>query len=278
MNSKIITLNDKQLNELNVFFKKIGIPTTKISKEFNIEEVSSQISDIYEKTISPGQSEAVLRRVMGIPLSPKQRTQLYDLRKKIQRYEKFLNNFREWRTKYDHELKIIILGLTKEQSEYLPSALTKPFIAVERDVIGVNFLTKLIEIYDKSLIRLQIWDVTSQRRFAFLRPQFYKGAAAAILVFNKENRDSFDMVKTYYNELKESTGLKFKTKGKFRKEISLPVALIAMGNKTVVPYEEILALNKNIGTSYYELGNIEDERFQQILDGIGVALILRFQG
>lgn len=277
MNSNIVTLSDKQSNELNVFFKKIGIPTSKISKEFNIEEVSSQISEIYEKTISPGQSEAVLRRVMGIPLTPKQRTQLYNLRKKIQRYEKFLANFREWRSKYDYELKIIILGLTEEQSGYLPQILNKPNIAPERDIIGVNLLTKLTEISKFFLLRLQIWDVTSQRRFAFLRAQFYRGAAAAILVFNKENRDSFDMVKTYYNELKESTGLKFKNKGKFRKEISLQVALIAMGNKTVVPYEEILALNKNIGTSYYELGNIEDERFQQILDSIGVAVILRLQ-
>ena len=86
---------------------------------------------------------------MGIPLSPKQRTQLYDLRKKIQRYEKFLTNFREWRKKYDHELKIIILGLTEEQSDYLPSVFNKVQMAPGRDVIGVNFLTKLIENYDK---------------------------------------------------------------------------------------------------------------------------------
>jgi len=277
MTSKIIKLSNKQINELNVFFKKIGIPTANISKEFNIDEVSSKISDIYEKTISPGQSGAVLRRVMGIPLSPKQRTQLYDLRKKIQRYEKFLTNFREWRKKYDHELKIIILGLTKEQSDYLPSVFNKPQIAPGRDIIGVDFLTKLIENYDKTLTRLQIWDVTSQERFAFLRPQFYRGATAAILVFNKENRESFDVIKTFYNELKEVTGLKLKIKRRIKKEISIPIAFIAMGNSTVVPYEEILALNKNIGTSYFEIENIEDERFQQIIDGIAMQVLIKFQ-
>ena len=277
MTSKIIKLSNKQINELNVFFKKIGIPTANISKEFNIDEVSSKISDIYEKTISPGQSGAVLRRVMGIPLSPKQRTQLYDLRKKIQRYEKFLTNFREWRKKYDHELKIIILGLTEEQSDYLPSVFNKPQISPGRDIIGVDFLTKLIENYDKTLTRLQIWDVTSQERFAFLRPQFYRGATAAILVFNKENRESFDAIKTFYNELKEITGLKLKIKRRIKKEISIPIALIAMGNNSVVPYEEILALNRNIGTSYFEIENIEDERFQQILDGIAMQILIKFQ-
>lgn len=286
MSSKIIEISDKQINELNVFFKKIGIPTTKISKEFNIEEVSSQISEIYEKTISPGQSEAVLCRVMGIPLSPKQRTQLYDLRKKIQRYEKlipryekFLKNFREWGIKYDIQLKIIILGLTEEQSDYLPQILNKPNIAPERDIIGVNLLTKLIENYDKSLTRLQIWDITSQKRFAFLRPQFYRGATAAFLVFNKENRESFDMIKKYCIELKESTGLKFKLKyrHKFLKEISMPIGLIAMGRNSIIPYEEILSLTKDMGAGYSEIENIEDELFEVMFKGIAMTVLVRLQ-
>ncbi len=277
MSSKIIYLSDKQINDLKKFFIIIDFPTEKISKEFNIEEISSQISEKYEKTISPGQSEAVLRRVMGITLSSKQRSQLYDLRKKIYRYEKFLTSFRKWGRKYDHQLKIIILGLTEEQSDYLPSVFNKPQMAPERDIIGVNFLTKLIENYDKTLTRLQIWDVTSQKRFAFLRPQFYRGATAAILVFNKENRESFDAIKTFYNELKEVTGLKLKIERRINKEISIPIALIAMGNNTVVPYEEILALNKNIGTSYFEIENIEDKGFQQILAGIAMQVLIKFQ-
>ena len=282
----MITLSDKQINDLNDFLKKIGILTLNISKIFNIEKVSSQISKIYEKTLSPGQAEAVLCRVMGIPLTPKQRTQLYDLRKKIpkyekliQRYEKFLKNFREWGRKYDHELKIILLGLTEEQSEYLSQIFDKPFIAPERDIVGVNFLTKLTENYDKTLTRLQIWDVTTQNRFAFIRPQFYRGATAAILVFNKENRESFDVIKKYCNELKESTDLKFKLKikRKFQKEISMPIALIATGKSTVIPYEEILSLTKEIGAGYSEIENIEDEQFQQIFDGIAMTVLVRLQ-
>ena len=219
-----------------------------------------------------------MRRVIGeTPLSTKERSQLYDLRKKIYRYEKFLTSFREWGRKYDHQLKIIILGLTEEQSDYLPSVFNRPEMAPEREIIGVNLLTKLTENYDKTLTRLQIWDVTRQKRFAFLRPQFYRGATAAILVFNKEDRESFEAIKTFYNELKEVTGLKLKIKRRIQKEISIPVAIIAMGNSTVVPYEEILALNKNIGTSYFEIENMEDERFQQILDGIAMQILIKFQ-
>ena len=280
MNSKKIFLEDKQVNDLKMFLKKIEFPTEKISKEFNIKEFSSKISEKYEKTISPGQAEAVIRRVIGeTPLSTKERSQLYDLRQKIRRYEKFLMYFGEWGSKYDNELKIIILGLTKEQSDYLSRVFTKPFNTPKSDLIGVNFLTKLIENYDKTLTRLQIWEVTSEKRFAFLRPQFYKGATAAILVFNRDNRESFDMIKKYCNELKKSTDLKFnfKYRHKLLKEISMPIALIAMGKKTVVPYEEVLSLSKDIGASYFEIENIEEESFQELFNGIAMGVLVRVQ-
>ena len=276
MNSKSPPYSDKEINELKAYLKKIEVPIEKISKNLEIKDISSQISEIYEKTISPGQVEAVLSRVMGITLSSKQRTQLWDLRKKIKRYEKFLTNFREWRLKYDYQLKVVILGLTEEQSDYLPQIFNKPNMAPERDIIGVNLLTKLTEIYDINLLRLQIWDITSQKRFAFLRPQFYKGATAAILMFNKENRESFDMIKTYYEELKGSTGLKFKIRGKLRKEISMPIAVIALGNNTSIPYEEILSFTKEIGAFYFEIENIENEQFPEILDAIATTVIVKF--
>ena len=274
MNSKNIFLKDKQINDLKMFLKKIEFPTEKISKEFNIKEVSSQISEKYEKTISPGQVEAVMRRIIGeTPLSTKERSQLYDLRKKIYRYEKFLTSFREWGRKYDHQLKIIILGLTEEQSDYLPSILNKHGTGPERDIIGVSFYTKLTENYDKSLTSLSIWDVTSQERFAFLRPQFYKGVAGVLLVFNTEDRESFEMIKKYLIELRESTDLKFKVRRKFKKEIFLPLSLIGIGNKLLIPYDEILSLASEMGSSYGQIETIEDERFQDILRAL-VTLIL----
>ncbi|MHA2287806.1 MAG: hypothetical protein ACXABG_03360 [Promethearchaeota archaeon] len=284
MNSKIDHLSDEQINDLKAFLKKIEFPTGKISKEFNIKEVSNQISDNYEKTISPGQAEAVLYRVMGMALSSKQRSQLYDLRKKIQRfekliprYEKFLINFGEWGRNYDLQLKIIILGLTEEQSEYLPSILRKHVKGPGRDIIGVSFYTKLMVNYDKSLTSLGIWDISKKERFAFLRPQFYKGVAGVLLVFNTEDINSFEIIKKYFIELKESTDLKFKVRRKFKKEISLPLSLIGIGNKLLIPYDEILSLAKEMGASYGQIETIEDERFQDILRALATIILFKLK-
>lgn len=278
MNSKNIFLKDKQINDLKMFFKKIEFPTENLSKEFNIKDVSFQISEKYEKTISPGQAEAVMHRVIGdTPLSTKERSQLYDLRKKIYRYEKFLTSFREWGRKYDHQLKIIILGLTEEQSDYLPSILNKHGTSPERDIIGVSFYTKLTENYDKSLTSLSIWDISKKERFASIRPQFYKGVAGVLLVFNTEDRDSFEMIKKYFIELRESTDLKFKVRRKFKKEISLPLSLIGIGNKLLIPYDEILSLASEMGASYGQIETIENEIFQDILRALAAIIIFKLK-
>jgi len=278
MNSENIFLKDKQINDLKKFLKKIEFPTEKLSKEFNIKEVSFQISEKYEKTISPGQVEAVMRRVIGgTPLSTKERSQLYDLRKKIYRYEKFLISFREWGRKYDHQLKIIILGLTEEQSDYLPSILNKHGTSPERDIIGVSFYTKLTENYDKSLTSLGIWDISKKERFSSIRPQFYKGVAGVLLVFNTEDRDSFEMIKKYYIELRESTDLKFKVRRKFKKEISLPLSLIGIGKKLLIPYDEILSLASEMGASYGQIETIGDERFQDILRALATIVLFKLK-
>ena len=278
MNSKIIYLSVKQINDLKKFLKKVEFPTENLSKEFNIKEVSLQISEKYEKTISPGQAEAVVRRVIGCtPLSTKERSQLYDLRKKIYRYEKFLTSFREWGRKYDHQLKIIILGLTEEQSDYLPSILNKHGTGPERDIIGVSFYTKLTENYDKSLTSLSIWDISKKERFVSIRPQFYKGVAGVLLVFNTEDRDSFEMIKKYFIELRESTDLKFKVRRKFKKEIPLPLSLIGIGSKLLIPYDEILSLASEMGAGYGQIETIEDERFQDILRALAAIIIFKLK-
>ena len=80
MSNNSLLLSQKQLNDLSNFLKKIEFSREGVSKNLNLGEVSEQISDKYEKTISPGQAEAVLRRVLGMTLTSKERSQLYDLR------------------------------------------------------------------------------------------------------------------------------------------------------------------------------------------------------
>jgi len=272
-------LNQKQLNDLTQFLKKIDYEIELNSYNLSIEKISSEISEKFEKTISPGQVKALLHRILGLTLTSTERSQLYDLRKKIHRYEKFLNCFGEWGIKPEYLLKVIIIGLSDQQSETLGRILKKPGVNPGKSIIGVNFLTKLIENFDKSLTKLQIWDITRDIRFESIRTMYFKGALAAILVFNKESQESFDLIKNYYDEINKTTGLKAKKKekGKKVKEFDMPLVIIAIGQKSHIPMDEIYSLSKNLGAQYFDLNEISDDEFQDALKYVAYQCLTRWQ-
>jgi small GTP-binding protein len=49
--------------------------------------------------------------------------------------------------------------------------------------IGVDFQTKVVKL-DERTVKLSIWDVAGQERFAMVREGFYRGAQAAVLVYS----------------------------------------------------------------------------------------------
>ena len=50
-------------------------------------------------------------------------------------------------------------------------------------------------------IRLEIWDTAGQERYRSLANMYYRGAKAAIVVYDITNRDSFNEAKYWINEL-----------------------------------------------------------------------------
>jgi hypothetical protein len=202
---------------------------------------------------------------------------LHELRQKIQRYERFLTYFSEWGYKYDYQLKILILGLSDEQSEILSEILNKKDVQAGKNVIGINFYTKLIENFDKSFTNLQIWEISSNDRFETIRTQYYKGATAVIIVFEKSNRESFDRIKEYHTELKDATELIYKGKLKKKKEIRIPIAIIGLGKDSVIPIEEIYSTAKNLGAQFFDVERIRDSSFQEALNYAALQVLVRFQ-
>ena len=82
--------------------------------------------------------------------------------------------------------------------------------------IGVDFKLKNIEI-DNKKIKLQIWDTAGQERFRTITTSYYKGAHAIVIVFDITDKDSFEHVKIWMQDI-----------GKFAKQ---GVMRILVGNK-----------------------------------------------
>jgi len=313
MNQKIESLTDGQIAKLVGFLKKINYPQEElkyaIKKKLNkstlvkndnfdnsikledlirlgiqeidfewlISQISMDVFTLFEKSISRGQVKAIIKRVLGIILSSTDRSQLYEMRKKIRKSEKFLTYFGEWGKEPGYLFKVIITGLDDDQSRKLHSLHIAPKMSGERITIGVEFYTKTIESYNKSLIKLQFWNVSGNKRFEFLRERYYKGASAMIIFYEKGNQESLKSAKKYYSEFKKATNLKFKLIKLKDVYIDTPIILVGLGGKSLIPLEGGPYLAKDLGATYFDKNEIRRGEFEEIFNYVSVELVVKCQ-
>ena len=247
-----------------------------------ISLISSHIYEQYEKTISQGQVQAILKRILGISLTSTERSQLHELRKKIQRYEKFLNSFGEWGKKFDFPLKIIMFGLDREQSEDAFYMFNKAQVDTN-NIIGVDFYTYTIEVFDKSIVQLQIWYLSDDARFEFLRKQYVRGAAGAVFIFNTTNRESFERMKTFASIVKEQSDLKVRLRKLKNRQFKMPIAIIGLNKPEkpeadTIPMEEIYSFSNELGAGYNEVSSKGEIPFPDILTVLTYGIVTKLKG
>ncbi|MBA7569986.1 hypothetical protein ES708_11731 [subsurface metagenome] len=313
MNQKIESLTDGQIAKLVGFLKKINYPQEElkyaIKKKLNkstlvkndnfdnsikledlirlgiqeidfewlISQISMDVFTLFEKSISRGQVKAIIKRVLGVILSSTDRSQLYEMRKKIRKSEKFLAYFGEWGKEPGYLFKVIITGLDDDQSRKLHSLHIAPKMSGERITIGVEFYTKTIESYNKSLIKLQFWNISGNKRFEFLRERYYKGASAMIIFYEKGNQESLKSAKKYYSEFKKATNLKFKLIKLKDVYIDTPIILVGLGGKSLIPLEGGPYLAKDLGATYFDKNEIRRGEFEEIFNYVSVELVVKCQ-
>jgi len=69
--------------------------------------------------------------------------------------------------------------------------------------IGIEFASKTIELNNK-LIKFQIWDTAGHEAFQSITRTYYKGAVGALLVYDITNKETFNHLETWLNEIKEN--------------------------------------------------------------------------
>merc|ERR1712178_591152 len=74
------------------------------------------------------------------------------------------------------------------------------FFEFQEPTIGAAFLTQTVSLEDTT-VKFEIWDTAGQERYRSLAPMYYRGAAAAIVVYDITNRDTFQRAKNWVKEL-----------------------------------------------------------------------------
>ncbi|KAH3743736.1 Rab GTPase [Pelomyxa schiedti] len=104
----------------------------------------------------------------------------------------------------DFLYKIVLLGDSGVGKSNIVARFNKNQFSLEtRTTIGVDIANKEITL-DGSKISLQLWDTAGQERFRAISPAYYRGADAALLVYDITKRDSFASMTRWLTELKEN--------------------------------------------------------------------------
>ncbi|MEJ2295186.1 MAG: hypothetical protein P8Y23_10505 [Candidatus Lokiarchaeota archaeon] len=254
---------------LSLFIEKFGIDRL-------LEKLSLDIYELFEKTISVGQVIAIMHKVLGIKLSSTERSQLHELRKKIRRYDKFLKYFGDWGKAFDYLFKVLLFGLNDQDSDNLEYFIDKAKISAGKQNIGVEFYTKDIEIFKKSIVRLQVWEIATNTNFKTIRTQYYRGATAAIMFFYTNDKESFELIKTYIAELKAKTNLKYAPRKQKDMLMDMPLALVGLGSSRKDIHEAANSISKEINARYFNFNEINYENIEEIITYITSYLTFSF--
>jgi len=99
------------------------------------------------------------------------------------------------------QFKLVLLGESAVGKSSLVLRFVKgQFLEYQESTIGAAFLTQTVLLGDIS-VKFEIWDTAGQERYHSLAPMYYRGAHAAIVVYDLTNYDSFERAKAWVKEL-----------------------------------------------------------------------------
>uniref|UniRef100_A0A5S6QC10 small monomeric GTPase n=1 Tax=Trichuris muris TaxID=70415 RepID=A0A5S6QC10_TRIMR len=97
--------------------------------------------------------------------------------------------------------KLVLLGESAVGKSSLVLRFAKgQFHEYQESTIGAAFLTQSV-CMDDMTVKFEIWDTAGQERYHSLAPMYYRGAQAAIVVYDVTNQESFTKAKNWVNEL-----------------------------------------------------------------------------
>ena len=168
---------------------------------------------------------------------------------------------------FDTLYKIIIIGDSAVgKSCILLQFSDKTFSENYVSTIGVDFKIRTMEVNGQN-IKLQIWDTAGQERFKSITENYYRGAHAIAIVYDITNRDSFENVRKWVNEVDK---------------IANPqVCKIIVGNKTdleekrQVRREEGQAFADSLGVPFIETSAKNAYNVQKLFEEMCLAISKR---
>lgn len=100
-------------------------------------------------------------------------------------------------------IKLLVVGEMGSGKTSILRRYTKDqFSQYYKTTIGVDFASKDLE-YKGSKVNVTLWDISGQERYGKMTRVYYTSAVGAFVVFDVTRPPSFEMVKTWIDDIKE---------------------------------------------------------------------------
>nr|MDO8132755.1 Rab family GTPase [Candidatus Njordarchaeum guaymaensis] len=137
--------------------------------------------------------------------------------------------------------------------------------------IGANFGVKALSIgfgEERKDIKLQIWDTGGQERFSPIRELYYKGALGALVAYDVTNRESFEHIPMWFNEIRKNVP-------------NIPLTLI--GNKIDLPGRTVTTqegqlMARKCAAPYRETSAKTGEKVDEVFTELSYRILLSLYG
>lgn len=102
-----------------------------------------------------------------------------------------------------HEVKLCLLGDSGVGKTCIVNRFVSDIFSEHESLtVGAAFTTKTVKVGDNSIL-FQIWDTAGQEKYRGLAPMYYRGSAAAIVVYDITSERSFNEMQTWITELRQ---------------------------------------------------------------------------
>ena len=101
--------------------------------------------------------------------------------------------------------KVLLLGdSTVGKTCFLVQFAEKIFNEQHITTVGLDYRLKEMKLKSGKSVKLQIWDTAGQDRFRAITKNYYKGANGIIVIYDVTNIKSYENVKTWISQIRES--------------------------------------------------------------------------
>jgi small GTP-binding protein len=100
-----------------------------------------------------------------------------------------------------YQFKLVLLGeAAVGKSSVVLRFVKGEFVEFQESTIGAAFLTQSVSLGDV-VVKFEIWDTAGQERYHSLAPMYYRGAHAAVVVYDITSLETFRRAQEWVKEL-----------------------------------------------------------------------------